>query len=91
MILPSIFKPILWSYDFDKCDPLRMKKTIILQTLKYGTLKHWQWIRSFYGDEVVRKILFGIRETEIAPKTKPLIETVFNFNNWNHAPRGLKR
>ena len=91
MTLPSIFKPILWSYDFDRCDPSTMKKTIIVQALKYGKLEHWQWIRSFYGDDTIRSVLSSIRETEIAKKTKPLVETVFNFNNWNYAPRGSER
>lgn len=86
--LPLEFKNILWSYDFEKCDPAAMKKTIIVQTLKYGTLTHWKWIRSFYGDDTIREVLSGIRETELNKKSREFISAVFNFNNWNYAPRG---
>lgn len=89
--IPVIFKPLLWSYNFDKCDPLKMKKTLIVQALSYGTLEHWRWIRNFYGDEEIRKVLAGIPETEIKSKTKPLIEAVFHFSNWNYAPRGIRQ
>ena len=86
--LPKEFKSILWSYDLTKCDPVVMKKTIIVQTLKYGTLAQWEWARAFYGDDTIREVLSKIRETEINQKSQGLIETVFNFNKWNYAPRG---
>jgi uncharacterized protein DUF6922 len=38
--LPETFRPLLWSYDFSRIDPLKHKKTIILQALNYGTLAH---------------------------------------------------
>lgn len=85
--LPPEFKSILWSYDFEKCDPAVMKKTIIAQTVKYGTLAHWKWMRNFYGDDTVRKILSEMRGTEINPKSREFISVVFNFNDWNYAPR----
>lgn len=68
-----------------------MKKTLIVQALSYGTLEHWRWIRNFYGDEEIRKVLESIPATEIKSKTKPLIETVFHFSNWNYAPRGIRQ
>lgn len=70
--LPIIFKPILWAYDFEKCD--------------YGTLEHWRWVRNFYGDEKIRKVLENTPATEVKPKTRPLIEAIFNFSKWNYAP-----
>jgi len=88
--LPPIFKSILWSYDFDKCDPEKMKRTIILQALNYGSLSHWQWVRSFYGNEEIKKVLAKAVVTEIRPKTRNLIEAIFNFNNWNYASEGIK-
>jgi len=30
MQIPSIFKPILWSYDTSKIDPSKMQKTIVV-------------------------------------------------------------
>ncbi len=89
--LPLFFKPILWSYVFEKCDPQKMKKTIITQALSYGSFKHWDWIRSFYGDEEIKNVLASIPATTIRLKTQNLIEVIFNFNNWNHAPRSTSR
>jgi hypothetical protein len=91
MKVPVIFKAILWSYDFERCDPIAMKKTIIVQTLRYGTLKHWQWIRSFYGDNIIRSVLNHIHGSEIPDKTKPLIKCAFHFDDWNYAPRGVRQ
>jgi hypothetical protein len=36
--LPQTFRPLLWSYDFSRIDPLKHKKTIIVQALNYGLL-----------------------------------------------------
>jgi len=30
LTLPETFRPLLWSYDFSRIDPLRHKKTIIV-------------------------------------------------------------
>lgn len=89
--LPAIFKPLLWSYDFDRCDPAVMEKTIIKQTLNYGTMEHWRWISSFYGDDRIRNTLSRIHVAEINPKTRKLAEIFFNFSLWNYAPRGPER
>lgn len=89
--IPVIFKPLLWSYNFEQCDPLKMKKTLIVQALSYGTFTHWRWIRHFYGDEEIRNVLAGIPATEIRPKTRPLIEAIFHFSQWNYAPRGIRQ
>ena len=55
--LPETFRPLLWSYDFSRIDPLKHKKTIILQALNYGTLAHWRWLVQSYGREGVRDVL----------------------------------
>lgn len=90
-VLPDNFKPLLWSYVFEKCDPIKMKKTLIVQALCYGNFSHWNWIRSFYGDKEIKNVLSNIPASEIRPKTRNLVELIFNFNNWNYAPRGIIR
>lgn len=55
--LPEIFRPILWSYDFEKCDPEKMKNTIIANSVNYGTFSHWRLLRSFYGKKVIKERL----------------------------------
>ena len=91
MKLPLIFKPLLWSYNFEKCDPVKMEKTIIIQAIGYGSIEHWKWIRSFYGDSEIKGILSIVPVTEIRPKTRLLVETIFGFNNWNYAHRSTKQ
>ncbi|KKR62670.1 hypothetical protein A2643_03920 [Candidatus Nomurabacteria bacterium RIFCSPHIGHO2_01_FULL_39_220] len=56
-MLPEIFRSILWSYNFEKCDPKKMKNTIITNAVNYGTFSHWRWIRSFYGSSVIEERL----------------------------------
>ena len=76
--LPIYFKPILWSYYFSDCDPVKMKKTIISQSLNYGSTKHWKWIKSFYGQNEVLSIFSSLPKTEIKEKTKKLAELYFS-------------
>jgi hypothetical protein len=80
-ILPAMFKPLLWSYDFDRCDPIAMEKTVIKQALNYGTMEHWRWIKSFYGDQRIRDALSRVRMGEINPKTRKLAELFFDFHS----------
>ncbi len=77
MQIPSIFKPILWSYDFEKIDPEKIKKTIIKQALNYGTFEHWRWIKNSYGKDQIISVL---KETPgaIEKRTKILADLVFN-------------
>lgn len=86
--LPEEFKPILWSYDFDRIDPLKHEKTIIVQAINYGTLAHWRWLREQYGREGVRKVLSTVPATEIRPRAQRLASLVFGIDQFNHAPRG---
>lgn len=85
--LPDFFKPILWSYDFNLLDLEKNKKTIILNTINYGNLQHWQWIVAYYGKETVKKILEKVQATEIKPRTRKLVALVFSIPKFNYAPR----
>ncbi|KKQ19037.1 MAG: hypothetical protein US45_C0061G0005 [Candidatus Nomurabacteria bacterium GW2011_GWA1_37_20] len=76
--LPVFFKPILWSYDFTSCNPRKMKKTIISQSLNYGSTLHWKWIKSFYGQKEVFLIFSSLPKTEIKEKTRKLAELYFS-------------
>ena len=86
--LPSFFHPLLWSYDISRIDLERDKKTIIINALNYGDLKHWQWLVSFYGANGVREIITHIPETELRPRVRRLVALMFNIDEFNHARRG---
>jgi hypothetical protein len=86
--LPETFRPLLWSYDFSRIDPLKHKKTIILQALNYGTLAHWRWLVQSYGREGVRDVLTHVPASEIKPRSLRLASSVFGLERFNYAPRG---
>jgi hypothetical protein len=86
--LPETFRPLLWSYDFARIDPLKHKKTIIVQALNYGTLAHWRWLVKSYGREGVRDVLTHVSASEIKPRSLRLASLVFGVEHFNYAPRG---
>ena len=89
--LPDFFRPLFWSYDFDSLDPIKHKKTVILNTINYGDLKHWSWIIRFYGREVVKDMLAALPATELRPQARNLAGVFFGLDNFNYAPRGAHR
>lgn len=90
VFLPDFFKPIMWSYDFSKIDAEKDKKTIILNTINYGDLKHWRWIEKRYGQPIIQEILGNMSVTEIRPKVLKLVALIFSIKDFNYAPRGTK-
>ena len=86
--LPESFRPLLWSYDFDRLNPQKNRKTIILQAINYGTLTHWLWLNRVYGFDSVRKVLTTVPATENKPRTRQLAALVFGIDQFNYAPRG---
>lgn len=86
--LPETFRPILWSYDFDRIDPAKHQKTIIVQAINYGTLAHWRWLRETYGRDAVRRVLCTVPATEIRSRARGLAALMFGVDQFNYAPRG---
>ena len=86
--LPQTFRPLLWSYDFERVDPLRHKKTIVVQTLNYGTMTQWRWLIQTYGREVIREIVAHISASEVKPRALRLASLVFGVDRLDYAPRG---
>jgi len=86
--LPDYFRPILWSYDLDKLNPEKNRKTVIVNVINYGNLKHWRWLKKNYGEEVVRKVLARIRASEIRPGARRLASIIFDVSQFNYASRG---
>jgi hypothetical protein len=86
--LPEIFRPILWSYDFEKIDPAKHEKTIVVHAINYGSLLHWRWLLNHYGRARLRQILSTIPATELKPLSRHLASLVFGIERFNYAPRG---
>jgi hypothetical protein len=86
--VPDTFRPILWSYDFDRVDPVKHQKTLIVQAINYGTLAQWRWLRETYGLDSVRQVLGAVAVTEIRPRVRRLASLMFGVDRFNYAPRG---
>lgn len=86
-ILPPYFKRILWSYDFKSVNPIRDKKTIIVNAINYGDLKHWRWLVEFYGKKAVVNVLKTVSVTEIRPRVRNLVSALFSINKFNYESR----
>jgi hypothetical protein len=86
--LPESLRPLLWSYDFTKIDPVKHRKTIIVQAINYGTLMDWRWLCSRYGRATVRDVLSSISATEIRPHARRLAGLLFGVDRFHYAPRG---
>ncbi len=87
MLVPDFFRPILWSYDVRRLDPLRDRKTIIVQALNYGDLEHWRWLVATYGREGVTEVLHDLPATELRPRVLRLVMLVFGIDAFFHASR----
>lgn len=85
--LPEFFRPLFWSYNFDSLNPELNPKTIILNAINYGSLKHWSWLKEHYGSKNLKEILKNIPATELKKRAGRLAEILFDFK-LNYAPRG---
>ena len=85
--LPDFFRPLFWSYNFNALDMEEQKKLVIVNSVNYGDLRHWRWIKNYYGEETVKEILENVSATELRPQAGKLAEILFNFK-LNYAPRG---
>ena len=86
MELPDFFKPLLWSYDFSRVDFEAHKKTVIINTINYGDLRHWQWIAHNYGREMIAKTLAELPAGALRPRARKLSSLLFGIDSFNDAP-----
>lgn len=77
--LPESFRPFFWSFRFDMIDATRHKKTIIVQTINYGTWKHWQWIAKRYGAREIARVVSDLPASEFRASALRLARIVFNI------------
>lgn len=77
--LPDFFKPLFWSYNFDEIDLEKQKKLVIVNSINYGDLKHWRWIKNYYSVKTIREILESITASELRPQAGRLAELLFNL------------
>ena len=85
--LPVMFKSILWSYNLSDMDLERHRKTIIVNTLHYGDLKHLRWLVRYYGKDTIRTVLSRVPETELKPRARRLASILFSIKKFTYARR----
>jgi len=86
--LPDSLRPFFWSYRFEELETAKDEKTVIIQLINYGTLRHWQWLVGQYGAARVKRVLESIPASEIKPRTRVLASLLFSIPTWRHAYRG---
>lgn len=89
--LPDFFRPILWSYNFSKLDPEKNKKRIIINSVNYGSLRHWRWIARRYGKPAIREVLETVPVQDLRLRARELAAIIFSVKRFNYAPRGTPR
>jgi len=88
--LPHFFKPILWPSDFNKIDLEKSKKTIIVNAINYGDLKHWKWLIRAYGKKDVAWVLSQIPVYELRKQVRELAQIVFKVKKFNYKLRAMQ-
>jgi len=89
--LPKSFKPLLWSYDFSRVDPIKDNQTIIVNTINYGDLEDWKLLICLYGRKEIIKTLTDIPATALRLRARRLVSFLFNIKDFNYALRGARR
>lgn len=87
MKLPDYFDKILWSYDSSQLEPDDDRYLVIINTINYGNLEHWRWIKNHYGEDVVKDVLETVPVEQLRKRVRPLASTVFDVEEFNHASR----
>ena len=87
--LPKSFEPLFWSQDYEQLDLDLDKKTIIVNTINYGDLDQWKWVKTFYGEEIIKDLLMKSPDTELRDHVKPLVQIFFSIPHFNHVPRSI--
>lgn len=85
--LDQSFKPLFWSYDFNKLDPKRDKKRIIINTINYGNWDQWQWLSNFYGQKDLKKEIRNTPASEFRSPALKLIRLLLGIKKMKYASR----
>ncbi len=85
--LPEFFRPLMWSYKFSDVNLEKDQRDIIVNSVNYGDLEHWQWLVKTYGKEPLKKRLANIPFSEFRPGAVKLISLLLNLKKLNYALR----
>ena len=67
--IPSLIKPFLWSYDYNKLDLQKDKKRILTNVLNFGTKTATNWALNNYSKKDIKEVLKKPMPGEWSPKS----------------------
>jgi hypothetical protein len=67
---------LFWDVDTDKLNSENNKKFIIGRVLNYGVISDWDYIKNYYGVEIICNIAVTIKDLD--PKSVSLISLLSN-------------
>lgn len=76
-LMQQINKTYFWDIDLNKLDENNSKRLIIERVINFGKLHEIQFLKKYYGTEVVIKTLCNLNY--IDPKTLNFISLFFNI------------
>ncbi|MBU4332152.1 hypothetical protein L6279_03720 [Candidatus Parcubacteria bacterium] len=85
--LDKSFKPLFWSYDFNKLDSEKDKRRIIINTVNYGNWKHWQWLSNSYGQKELKQEIKNTPASEFRFPALKLIRLLLGIKKMKYASR----
>lgn len=86
---PVVFRPLLWSLDWNKIDVARDKEDIVVNTVNEGTLDEWRWLIKTYGKKTIHDVLARRLATEFHPESRNLAKLIFNIRSFRNARRSV--
>ena len=88
-ILPLSLRPLVWGLKWDELNINDDKEDIVLGVINGGTVQDWQWLRTTYGKDAIRRVLENRLSSEIYPESQNLAKIFFSVNSFRHARKSV--
>lgn len=88
--LPASFRSLLWSLDWDRIGIVKDKEDIIVNTVNYGSISQWKWLKETYGEKAIVSVLKRRLASEFYPESRNLARVIFNVNHFAHVRRSAR-
>lgn len=82
--IPESLRPLLWGLKWDKLNIEDDKNDIIINIVNGGRMADWKWLRTVYGDDVIKSILEKRLASELYPESRNLARIFFGVNSFRH-------
>lgn len=83
--IPESLRPLLWGLKWDELNVEDDKDDIIVGVVNGGRIADWNWLRSVYGDDIIKNVLEKRLVSELYPESRNLAKIFFGVNSFLHA------